>query len=647
MGGAEIRYRSGQDTPEVGKFYQQARKLYDSGSKREGLVQIQNYEKSYPQGQFADEANFLLAKASFDNNDFETAAKEYQKIADLNPPSRLRGDSIYLRALCLYNLGRRTEALTSLSALDPREVSAGNRSKVFTLWGKTASEEGRWLEATLAYVKAHKEGVGPSQKDLEALIDELVESRLSEVELNFIQQEYPVDYPAASVQMRLVMLRLASGDRGAALTLLQSVLANAQAGSKNHLRATQYVNRLKSLGDAKVGRIGALLPLSGKLETAGRAVVDGLQMAIAQPTGKGQPPLELVLADTGPSDQTALAAFDRLVLEDKVMAVVGPLASNQSELIAGKAVEYGIPYIALSQKPGIVDKGPYVFRLALSPERQVRALVGYARERLGATRFAILFPEDNFGKEFATEYFRAVADFGGEVTASESYNPDQSDFKVQIDNMVGKAFPHFRKTEAADNLKTLEEKLGRAPTKKELDSASLPPIVDFDVLFIPDTYKPLGQIVPALTSAFAGYSVTSPQLMGPATWNNRNLLSRAGQYLENAIFVDAFSSERQSRVTKEFVEKYQLKKGTQPSSLSAQGYDVGMALRLAYGNSTSPENRDELRGRLETLGSFDGVMGVHTWDVRRDALSEMQLFQIRRAAFVHQGGIAIKSRTTN
>ena len=163
----------------------------------------------------------------------------------------------------------------------------------------------------------------------------------------------------------------------------------------------------------------------------------------------------------------------------------------------------------------------------------------------------MIFPEDGFGKEFASEFVQAVETQGGVVTAIESYNPKQSDFKVQIENMVGLGFDNFRRKEFAEITDDLEKKLGHKPTPKEAELAINKPIVDFDVLFIPDTYKAVGQIVPALLYA----DVNSVQLMGPSSWNNAQLLNRAGQYLDNALFVDVFAPDRQSPVTQEFRRK--------------------------------------------------------------------------------------------
>jgi ABC-type branched-subunit amino acid transport system substrate-binding protein len=587
----------------------------------------------------ADAASLEAGKAALAKQDFDGALREFNKVKAQSPASRLRGEAIYLSARALVGAGRARDALTELAKIQVREIPSDTRDAVFLFWAQTASQEARWLEASLALLKARSEMKEPArQKEIEAQIEEHISVRLGEPELNFLLREYPGEFPSGPVQYRLASLRLAKGQKLEAQQLLAGILKSTPAGQPLHTKASQLMTRLNSLDAALTLRIGACLPMSGRGEAAGRAVRSGLELALAESSKHA---LELVVADCGATVETASAAFDRMIFEEKVMAVIGPFSGDQAEAIAEKAVQLGVPNITLSPRPGLLQKGASVFRVALTPERQVAALVGYAKERLGAKNFAILFPEDAFGREFAQEYFRLVREFGGEVTAAESYAPNQSDFRIPIENMTGTGFPSWRVKEQEELRKQLQEKIGeRKPTKAELESSKIKPIVDFDVLLIPDAYRALGQIVPALLYA----DVSTPQLMGPSTWNSPRLLERAGQYLDKAVFVDMFAMERQSPATKNFVNLYQSKKGSLPNSLNALGYDIGAALKLAYGNDRAPESRDELRSRLEVLGTFDGALGQYTWNADREALSEIQLFQVRRGAFHHQTGILIAPR---
>ena len=69
---------------------------------------------------------------------------------------------------------------------------------------------------------------------------------------------------------------------------------------------------------------------------------------------------------------------------------------------------------------------------------------------------------------------------------------------------------------------------------------------------------------------------------------------------------------------------------------------MGKALLMAYSRGGAPRDREDLRDRLEHLGSFDGSMGAEIWDEKREALSELQLYEVKKNKFNHIGGIKLK-----
>ncbi len=626
-------YRNVSDKPTELELYQSAQSAQDGGDERKAERLYEQYVSRVPEGQYVDKVSMRLASQAFVRHDYAGSKKYYRKVADLSPPSRFRAQAQYGVAQSEFAMGQADEALRTLSTINFKELPRDKHGEVFAFWSQAAAQAGKWLESTLASIKAYwLAPVAADQKKHAMYIREQIDRRLVENELQFILREYPQRFPSNEIRLRIATLYLARGEKDEAQTHLATIMSTSVAGSEIWEQAKNLQGRAHQISQVASYRVGALLPLSGARESYGRAVVDGLNMIF-----KGKK-IELVLADTGPNKGTLKAAFERLVLEDRVMAVVGPLSGTNGELVAQWAVEYGVPNISLSSKPDLLEKGNFVFRSAITPFKQANALVRYSREKLGANEFAVLFPEDSFGSTYAESYVNAVRMQGGQLTAAESYSPKATDFKVPIENMIGKGHHYMRSDEYKGMMDRKVEELGRPLSSKERKEIELPPIVDFDVLFIPDTFRPLGQIVPALLYA----DVKSPVLLGPATWKNPNLLRRAGQYLDGSLFVDSWSSERQSSVTKDFIEQFQVRNGSHPNSLNALGYDVGLSILKAYEKtSVPPTSREELRSRLEYLGEVPGAMGLHVWDASRDTLAELQLFKTQRGAFVYQGSIRL------
>lgn len=627
-------FRQAVDAEAISQSYLEAKKKLGTSETSQGYRLLGAYVQANPNGQFVDDAYSLLADHAISESRYEEAINFSKKILELSPPSRMRSKAIYQKAKAEFLFGKREEALSTLATVQAEEISAQDKYEFFRFWGEAAEFEGRSLESSLAYLRAiSATAVVSNQEELKKKIDVFVDTKLSESELRFLQREYALpQYPSSKVHMRLAALAIAGGSKMLADQYLTLVMRNNPPGSPIFNEAKELKERAQNLGMARLTRIGLLLPTSGA-GAYGNLVKQGIELAFAS-SGESGSQLEVVLADSGRSVDGAVAAFERLVLEERVMAVVGPVSGDLAEATAKKAREWGVPYITLSARDGLLESNPFLFRLAATPQKQVGALVKHAKDRFNAKRFAIIFPEDSFGEAFAKAYFDAVAKIGGHVTAAESYQPNQADFRSEIQNMVGTNFPEWRRSERAELVKTKESKIGRKLSPKENNDFQLPPIIDFDVIFLPDSSRAIGQIVPYLRYA----DISGPKLMGPSTWSSQDLLRRAGQYLDNAMFVDTFAPSRPS--TEAFTKVYKEKFGKSPGALSAFGYDVGLGIAKAYQKGDLPKSRDELRNRLTSLGSVSGATGELVWDESRDVLKELQLFVIRGGKFHYQSGIS-------
>jgi ABC-type branched-subunit amino acid transport system substrate-binding protein len=188
-----------------------------------------------------------------------------------------------------------------------------------------------------------------------------------------------------------------------------------------------------------------------------------------------------------------------------------------------------------------------------------------------------------------------------------------------------------------EEIKIQEERTGKKLTPREKSKIKLSPIVDFDVLFIPDTFKAVGQIIPTLLFE----DIKDVKLFGPSSWNNKKLLQRAGQYMENSYCVDVNLNEKTDKASQQFTSQYKLKYGRLPSELSAITYDLGLSLLKIFKESKNLHSREELRGELESLGEIEGAVGKHKWDAERDPLGTLQLFQSHRSSFQYIGDVSV------
>ena len=280
--------------------------------------------------------------------------------------------------------------------------------------------------------------------------------------------------------------------------------------------------------------------------------------------------------------------------------------------MASKANELNVPTLALSQRSGITETGPTVFRNALTSTMQVRHLVRTAMEDLGMKKFGILYPNDPYGVEFANIFWDEVLARGGQVTAVQSYSNKETDFRLPIQRLVGTYYGEARDDEYRVRARELQNSDKKRSVRQSNLENVLPPIADFDALFVPDSAKALGQI-----SAMLAYNdVKGVKLLGTNIWNTPGLAKRLGNAGSNVIFVDSYLSAGESQERARFINEYKALFNEEPSLIEIQAYDSALILRqLVAGGAGS---REELTSKLTKLQNFPGVLGALNMSPERE-----------------------------
>jgi ABC-type branched-subunit amino acid transport system substrate-binding protein len=268
----------------------------------------------------------------------------------------------------------------------------------------------------------------------------------------------------------------------------------------------------------------------------------------------------------------------------------------------------------LSAKAGITQAGESIFRNALTSEMQVENLVDVAMNKLGMRNFAIMYPNDAYGVEFANLFWAEVASRGGSVTAAQTYDSKETDFRGPVQRLGGLFYLEDRAEEYRARLRVINEKnpsrsaRHSAPTVEDV----LPPYLDFDAIFIPDSGRAVGLIAPML----AFHNISRVRLLGTNIWNSQSLVTRGQKFVENSVFPDAVLTSDPSFQNSSFVNDFKNLFGEEPGVLELQAYDSAMIFRqlIASGEST----RIGLQGKLAGLQNFPGALGPLSVNAQRD-----------------------------
>lgn len=431
---------------------------------------------------------------------------------------------------------------------------------------------------------------------------EIIQSRLSKDELGAFASNSSDPLLKSTAYFRLAEICLEDRKQDDARGYLsRSIGAAPQSEVAN--RATDLLSQLDAARKVEPKTVGVVLPMTGKYAGISQKTLRGVQMGLGL-YGNNQSSFKLAVVDSEGNPDNARRGVEKLVKEDNVIAVIGSVLSKTAPAVASKSNELGVPSIALSQKFGITELGPNVFRNSVTSEMQVRNLVRTAMEEAGLKKFAILYPNDQYGTEFANLFWDEVLARGGSITAAQIYSPKETDFREPIQRLVGTYYIEARADEYKIRLKEWADAQNKRSIRNPPPDDLLPPITDFDAIFIPDSAKALGQISAMLTYN----SVKGVKLLGTNLWNVPGIAKRAGNSASQLLFVDSFVGSDAHYVNSNFVRDYKNEFNEEPGIFEIQAYDSALLLRQLVAQGAT--SRESLSRSLASLKDFPGSLGL-------------------------------------
>ena len=151
--------------------------------------------------------------------------------------------------------------------------------------------------------------------------------------------------------------------------------------------------------------------------------LDGATLAALQFNEEGGVrgvPIELVdggvpieqLAEKNISETEYVAALaEKLITQEKVLAIVGPNRSSQAVVVGEIAQRHGIPMVTTNAtNPLVTTAGDFVFMAAFTDDFQGKVMAEFAIQELGAGRVAVLTERGSIYSEGLSQTF--VDNFG-------------------------------------------------------------------------------------------------------------------------------------------------------------------------------------------------------------------------------------------
>lgn len=205
----------------------------------------------------------------------------------------------------------------------------------------------------------------------------------------------------------------------------------------------------------KTIKIGALYPLTGSIAVTGEDCKSGVELAVEIINGKydidfpfakteglpnlGGAKLEVVFGDTRGDATQGMAEAERLITEEKIVAMVGGYQSGVVKTISVATERYSLPYVLSdATSPTLTERGfKYFFRViphdgiqaknALDAVRDVEKKEGVALKKI-----ALLWENTEWGTNVAVQVRKYAQQYGMEIVADIGYPYKATDVTAEV-----------------------------------------------------------------------------------------------------------------------------------------------------------------------------------------------------------------------
>lgn len=614
-----------------------AEEMFEFQNYPQALDDYRAYLSQYPDRPLASAALMKIGKIHSILGNFVEARRAYIRLISEYPLSPFNPDARVEILFTLYQEGAYAAVIEQAPEVLRSLDSSSHIFRTYALVGDAYMELGSPVDAFRQYVTARQYA---SDLELEAIAQK-IRAAIAQLDSDSIVEllnSRERNLPREDLMFQLGLNYAMQEKYDDALLVLENFL-NQFPGHEKATLAEDLIKQIKDSALFNRYSIGCLLPLSGSYQAVGSRALRGIELALerfsTQSTG---PQMNIIVKDShGDPDQTRLAMQE--LIEEKVAAIIGPIVT--AEVAAAEAQKNGIPIITLTQKDNITLIGDYVFRNFITPKMQVNAIADYTTASLGLNRFAILYPDETYGSTFMNLFWDRLIEDGGKIVGVEAYNPQNTDFADPIKKLVGLYYEIPEDLKAAAELSAVEDEhqsdsdrllnqFNTDENQAQKDEEQEPQaIVDFDAIFIPDSPRVAGLIIPQL----AFYDVKDIYLLGTNLWHSDTLIEMAAQYIQGAIMPDGFFAESPEPAVQDFVRAFEETYQEKPGFIEAVVYDSAMML-FGVLNKSDLRFKSELKNDLLNLSGFSGVTGPTHFDENGEAQKQLYLLRIKGRKFV-------------
>ncbi|SMF89880.1 amino acid/amide ABC transporter substrate-binding protein, HAAT family [Azospirillum oryzae] len=332
--------------------------------------------------------------------------------------------------------------------------------------------------------------------------------------------------------------------------------------------------------DAQV-KVGVVTSSTGPIALVGIPQKNSVPLL---PTSVGGQSVQYITLDDGSDPTATVAAFKKLITEEKVDAIIGPSGSPNAMGVIQFAAEAGVPMLAPVGTAAVVlpmtEQKKWVFKTTQNDDLIAEALLAHM-EKIGIKSVGFIGTADPYGDNWLKVFGEGAAKRGIKLLASERFQRQDTSLTAQ-------------------GLKILSASPDAVLIAAPGSSSVLPQTTLYDQGYRGKVYQTHGAALP-------------------------DFLKLGGKKVEGTILAASLmlvldqvpDSHPSKKIASDYVAAYEKQNGSKPATFGANVYDAGLLLERAIpvalkgGEPGSAAFRGALRDALEQVKELPATQGVY------------------------------------
>ena len=189
-------------------------------------------------------------------------------------------------------------------------------------------------------------------------------------------------------------------------------------------------------------KVGAVFSTTGPASNLGVPEKQTVEMMVEQINDAGGingRPLEVIVYNTETSAEKCATMVNRLIQQDKVLAIIGPSTSGESLAILDTVTTAKIPLVSCAANIGIVqpvEERYWIFKTPQTDKEAVTEIYIYL-EQQGFTNIAIITDTSGFGAAGKVFLIADAADYGLTIVDDQTFTSGDTTMQSQLTHIKG------------------------------------------------------------------------------------------------------------------------------------------------------------------------------------------------------------------